>query len=83
MSVWTGILAGIYALWLIYAAGPQFLLMSTIIFALGLPVYWYARRERSPGKPAFTRVELVAAGTLVVVGVIAVVLFAKGIVLIG
>ncbi len=54
MSVWTGILASIYALWLIYAAGPQFLLMSTIIFALGLPVYWYARRERSPGKPTFT-----------------------------
>ena len=42
MSVWTGVLAGIYALWLIYAAGPQFLLMSTILFALGLPVYWYA-----------------------------------------
>ena len=77
------LLASIYALWLMYAAGPQFLLMSTIIFALGLPVYWYARRERNPGKPAFTRGELVAAGTLVVVGVIAVVLFAKGIVLIG
>ena len=82
-SLWTGILASIYALWLIYAAGPQFLLMSTIIFALGLPVYWYARCERDPGKPPFNGRELVAAGILVVVAVIALVLFAKGIVQIG
>jgi arginine:ornithine antiporter/lysine permease len=83
MSKWTGILAGIYALWLIYAAGPQFLLMSTIIFALGLPVYWYARRERSPSKPAFSGRELVAGGSLTVLAVIALVLFVKGIVQIG
>jgi arginine:ornithine antiporter/lysine permease len=83
MSLWTGILASIYALWLIYAAGPQFLLMSTIVFALGLPVFWYARRERDPGKPAFTGRELVAAGVLVVVAVAALVLFVKGVVQIG
>ena len=51
MSLWTGILASIYALWLIYAAGPQFLLMSTIIFALGLPVYWYAGASAARASP--------------------------------
>jgi arginine:ornithine antiporter/lysine permease len=83
VSLWTGILASVYALWLIYAAGPQFLLMSTIIFALGLPVYWYAKREREPEKPAFTGRELVAAGALVVVAVVALVLILNGVVQIG
>ena len=28
----TGVLATIYSAWLLYAAGPEFLLMSTIVF---------------------------------------------------
>ena len=83
MSLWTGILASLYALWLIYAAGLQYLLMSTIIFALGLPVFWYAQREHDPGKPAFTRVGLAEAAALVIAAIVAIALFAKGIVQIG
>ncbi|HVM85765.1 MAG TPA: arginine:agmatine antiporter, partial [Candidatus Binatia bacterium] len=71
-------LASIYSLWLLYAAGWQYLFMSTILFALGLPVYWYAKREREPGKPAFTAGEKVAAVVLVLAAILAIVLFMNG-----
>jgi len=78
ISLITGILASIYSLWLLYAAGWQYLFMSTILFALGLPVYWYAKREREPGKPAFTAGEKVAAVVLVLAAILAIVLFMNG-----
>ncbi len=76
----TGALATIYAAWLLYAAGPQFLLMSTVIFALGVPVFWWARHQNFPGKPIFSGREIIAVGMLFALAVLAVVLFAKGIV---
>jgi arginine:ornithine antiporter/lysine permease len=42
----TGVLASTYAAWLLYAAGPRFLLLSLILFVLGIPVYWWAHREQ-------------------------------------
>jgi arginine:ornithine antiporter / lysine permease len=80
MALWTGILGTLYSAWLLYAAGLQFLLLSSIVFAVGLPVFWYAQRERNPGKAAFTRIELAAAVLLVIVAIVAAILFAKGIV---
>ena len=79
-AIWTGILGTLYSVWLQYAAGPEFLLMSTIVYALGLPVFWRARRERAPDQPAFTRIEAISACALVVLSAIAVVLFVQGIV---
>lgn len=77
-SVWTGVLGTAYSVWLLYAAGPQFVLMSTILFALGFPVFWWARREHAPGEPVFNRREAVAAVVLAVVAIVAIVLFALG-----
>ena len=76
----TGLLGAIYALWLLYAAGPQFLLMSTIVFALGIPVFWYAKREHFAQLPAFSGREKAAVGLLLAAAVVSVILFAKGIV---
>ena len=39
-------LATIYGLWLVYAAGLQYLLMCAVLFAPGIVVYVQARRER-------------------------------------
>ena len=80
MAIWTGLLGTLYSLWLQYAAGLEFVLMSTIVYAVGLPIYWYAQKERAPDRPAFTRMEMAAAVALVVVSIIAVILFARGIV---
>lgn len=79
-AVWTGIFGSIYAAWLLYAAGLKFLLMSPIVFAVGLPVFWYAQKERAPDKPVFTRLEMPAAVVLVIVAIGAAVLFAEGLV---
>lgn len=52
-----GLGASLYAAWLLYAAGPNLLLLASIFFALGVPVFQRARQERAPGQPAFTRRE--------------------------
>ncbi|MFP3505947.1 basic amino acid/polyamine antiporter [Burkholderia sp. SIMBA_062] len=77
-SIWTGVFGTVYAIWLLYAAGPQFILMSTILFAIGLPVFWWARREHAAGEPPFTRRETTIAVILVAVAIVALVLFARG-----
>lgn len=82
-SLWTGLLGTVYAAWLLYAAGPTYLLMSTIFFVIGIPVFWYAQREKHPASPVFTGIERMAAVVLVVVAASAFVLFAKGIVSVG
>ncbi|WP_102223710.1 basic amino acid/polyamine antiporter [Acidimangrovimonas sediminis] len=79
--IWTGILGSVYAVWMLYAAGPEFILLSVIMFAIGLPVYWYAEHSNPQGrKTAFTGAEAVASVVLVLVAVLAIVLFAMGIV---
>jgi arginine:ornithine antiporter/lysine permease len=74
----TGILASVYSVWMLYAAGPQFILMSTIMFALGVPVYMWGRREHHPGQPAFNKYERIGVVLLLVVAVVALVLFLNG-----
>jgi len=76
----TGLLGAVYSAWLLYAAGPEFLLMSTIIFAIGIPVFWYAKREHLPQQPVFSGSEKAVVVLLVSVAIVAVVLFSKGIV---
>jgi arginine:ornithine antiporter/lysine permease len=78
MAIWTGILGTLYSAWLLYAAGAQFMLVSSIFYAIGLPVFWYARRERAPDRPAFAPLELASAIALVFAAIAAVALFAAG-----
>jgi arginine:ornithine antiporter/lysine permease len=61
-----GAVATIYGLWLVYAAGLQYLLMCAILFAPGIIVYAKARSER--GQRAFTGIE---AAIAVAIGVLA------------
>ena len=58
-----GGLATIYGAWLVYAAGPAYLLMCAMLYAVGTPVYVWARRSHDAR--AFTGAEvLIAAGLL-------------------
>ncbi len=83
LALLTGVLGTVYAAWLLWAAGPQFLLMSTIMFTLGLPVYLWAKRENAPKQPLFTRYESIAAVILVTAAISAIRLFVIGSVKIG
>jgi arginine:ornithine antiporter / lysine permease len=64
-----GILATLYGVWLVYAAGLQYLLMCAILFAPGILVYWKARSER--GVTAFTAAEGLLALLLVAAALLA------------
>jgi len=63
-----GAVATVYGIWLVYAAGPTYLLMVAMLYAPGIIFYVMARRER--GETIFTAIEgllavgLVAAGAL-------------------
>lgn len=76
----TAVLGSLYALWLIYAAGLNYLLMAVVIVALGIPVYVWARRQNAPEKDAFSTGELVFAWALILIAVWAVYAFSRGIV---
>lgn len=82
VAIWTGFLGTLYSAWILYAAGPEFLLMSTIVYAVGLPVFWYAQREQAPDRPVFTSIERTAAIALAIAAIAATILFARGIVVI-
>ena len=76
----SGLIGSVYALWLIYAAGLQYLLMAVVFVALGIPVYVWARRQNAPEEKAFTHKELCLAGILVAIALFAVYAMASGIV---
>ena len=64
-----GAVATVYGIWLVYAAGPTYLLMVAMLYAPGIIFYVMARRER--GAKIFTAVEAAIAVGLVVAGVLA------------
>lgn len=71
-----GLVATVYGAWLVYAAGPAYLLMCALLYAPGILVYWLARREA--GARAFAPVEAVIALGLVAAAAIAAWLMGNG-----
>ncbi len=65
------VLATFYGLWLVYAAGLQFMLAGVVFYAIGLAVFVWARREQDPKSSPFTKVELVVAIALVLLAILA------------
>ncbi len=65
-----GLVATLYGIWLVYAAGPAYLLMCAILYAPGIIVHAIARREA--GARLFHPLELLLAAGLVVAAVVAV-----------
>lgn len=68
-DMFTGAVATLYGIWLVYAAGPNYLFMCAILYALGVPVYWWSRHER--GERAFSGVEFLIAIGIVIAAAIA------------
>ncbi|MEO8527270.1 MAG: basic amino acid/polyamine antiporter [Caldimonas sp.] len=67
----SSVLGTVYGLWLVYAAGLEYMLAGAVFFALGNLVFIWARREHAPNEPSFTKVEMVVGVALVVLGVLA------------
>ena len=64
-----GAVATIYGLWLVYAAGLDYLLMCAVLFAPGILVYAKARAEH--GERIFSGFEIVIAAAIVLLGLLA------------
>lgn len=64
-----GLLATVYGIWLVYAAGLTYLFMCAVLYAPGVVFYIWARRERQ--ERSFTAVEAILAVALVLVGLYA------------
>ena len=71
-----GALATVYGAWLVYAAGPAYLLMCAILYAVGVPVYLWARK--SHGEKAFAPAEVLIAIGLVGAAIVAAYLMSTG-----
>jgi arginine:ornithine antiporter/lysine permease len=80
MALLSAIIGAIYALWLIYAAGLNYLLMAIIFMALGIPVFYYARRQNFPNEQVFSAGERFGASILLIVAIFAIYAMSKGIV---
>lgn len=76
----TGLFGAIYAVWLIYAAGLNYLLMAVVFIAAGIPIYLWARDENAKGMRAFSSGEKVLAYSIVIVAICAIYAFARGII---
>jgi len=62
----------IYGLWLVYAAGLQFMVAGAVFFALGNLVFIWARKEQAPHDSPYTKIELIVALTLVALAILAI-----------
>lgn len=66
-----GALGTAYGLWLVYAAGTARMFAGVAFFALGTPVFLWARKENAPGEAPLTRREWAAAALITLLGAFA------------
>lgn len=69
-------LAALYCVWLLYAAGPKYLLLSSLLYVPGAVLFALARREQ--GARPFKGFELALAAALLLLAVLAAYLLATG-----
>lgn len=79
-ALFSSVAGSLYALWLIYAAGLNYLLMAVIFMAAGIPIFVWARKQAAPKEKAFTVGETFLAGLLTVIALWALYAFFHGIV---
>ena len=71
-----GLVATVYGVWLVYAAGPKYLFLCAMLYSVGILVYIWARRERN--ETMFKGIEAVLALALAVAGIVAAYLLWSG-----
>jgi arginine:ornithine antiporter/lysine permease len=65
-DILVGLVATVYGLWLVYAAGPKYLFLCAMLYAAGIAVYAWARHERN--SLVFTGIEALLAAALAAAG---------------
>jgi arginine:ornithine antiporter / lysine permease len=72
----TGAVATVYSAWLLYAAGPVYLLLTALIYAPGLVLHAWARRNQ--GQPVLRGLEWAVAALLALAAAVTLYLLATG-----
>jgi arginine:ornithine antiporter / lysine permease len=72
----TGAVASVYSAWLLYAAGPIYLLLTALIYAPGIAVHAWSRRAQ--GQPALRGGEWALAGLLLAAALVTLVMIGNG-----
>lgn len=72
----TGAVASVYSLWLLYAAGPIYLLLTALIYTPGLALHAWA--QRAQGRPLLRGFEWLLAGLLAAAALVTVWMLATG-----
>ena len=68
LNLTVGIVAVVYAIWLLYAGGVGYLLSMVILYAIGVPFYIWARRN-SGAKKTFKPWEMIVAVVMILVAI--------------
>ncbi|GAA5343963.1 arginine-ornithine antiporter [Planifilum fimeticola] len=71
-----GVVATLYSMWLVYAAGLEYLLMVSVLYAPG--IFFYLKACREQGKRPFKKYELAVAAVIIAMATISIVLLANG-----
>lgn len=66
----TGALESIYGLWLIYAAGLNYMMIACIVYAVGIPLYIVGVKQNNPQQKLFKNFEKVIAVVVVALGIV-------------
>lgn len=74
-----GVTASVYGFWLIYAAGLKYILLSTILYALGIFVYRIAWKEKDTNEPMFKPIEKIIAIIIVVLAIGSLIMLLSGV----
>lgn len=69
-------LATVYCLWLLYAAGPKYLLLGSLLYAPGAAVYLWARKQRA--ERAFKTYEVAILTAMLLMAAVAAYLLSTG-----
>ncbi|MGY5339831.1 arginine-ornithine antiporter [Levilactobacillus spicheri] len=79
-NITVGLISSIYALWLLYAANLGFIMLMSLLFALGIPVFVQLQKKDNHAEKVFTSGERIVAIVIAVIAVITVIeLFRLGI----
>ncbi|MHA8138649.1 arginine-ornithine antiporter, partial [Lactobacillaceae bacterium Scapto_B20] len=60
-NIMIGVVASIYTCWLLYAAGVHFILLTTILFMAGIPVFYYLQKRDNHQQIVFKWYEKIIA----------------------
>ncbi len=73
-----GVISSIYAIWLLFATGSTFLLLMMLLFAAGIPVYWYLQKKDNQADKVFGPIERWAAVIILLLAIFAIWQLATG-----